>query len=87
MQQYEIGTGFNMQPTVGAETFLLRKGYWYVKFWMEKRQIITLPLGTIVFCIYMHIYSPITRKRSMRYTSSLRSCQPSVYLTMMGESR
>ena len=36
---------------------------------------------------YWHIYPPITRKRSMRCTSSLRSCRPSVYHTKMGESR
>ena len=26
--------------------------------------------------IYLHIYPPITKERSMRFTSSLRSCQP-----------
>ena len=34
--------------------------------------------------IWLHIYPPITRKRSMRYTSSLRSCRPSVYHTKIG---
>ena len=34
-----------------------------------------------------HIYPPITRKLSMRHTSSLRSCRPSVYHTKMGEFR
>ena len=43
-------------------------------------------ISRIVFYILLHIYPPITRKRSMRYTSSLRSCQPSVYHTKMGES-
>ena len=32
----------------------------------------------------LHIYPPIMRKRSMRCTSSLGSCQPSVYHTKMG---
>ena len=41
--------------------------------------------GWIFFVL--HIYPPITRKRSMRYTSSLKSCRPSVYHTKMGESR
>ena len=39
------------------------------------------------FCILLHIYPAITRRQSMRYTSSLRSCQPSVYHTKMGDSR
>ena len=37
-----------------------------------------------VFC--SHIYPPITKKRSKGYTSSLWSCQPSVYHTKMEES-
>ena len=42
-----------------------------------------------LYCIYikLHIYSPITRKRSMRCASLLRSCRPSVYHAKMGESR
>ena len=41
-----------------------------------------------LFFLFSYIfYPPITRKRSMRYTSSLRSCRPSVYHTKMGESR
>ena len=36
---------------------------------------------------FLHIYPTLTRKRSMRCTSSIRSCQPSVYHTKMGESR
>ena len=40
----------------------------------------------LFLCILSHIYPPITRKRSTRYTSSL-SCQPSVCHTKMGESR
>ena len=43
-----------------------------------------LTAGSLV--VYLFVYPPITRKRSMRYTSSLRSCQPSVYLTKMGKS-
>ena len=39
------------------------------------------------FFSLLNIYPPITGKGSMRYTSSLRSCRPSVYHTMMGESR
>ena len=37
----------DIQPTVGAETFSLRNGYCYVKFWIDKRQINTFTLGTI----------------------------------------
>ena len=38
---------------------------------------------------FLHIYPPITRKRSMRYRprSSLRSFQSSVYHTKIGKSR
>ena len=43
--------------------------------------------GTSIYYYYWHIYPPITRKRSMRYTSSLRSCRPFVYHTKMGEFR
>ena len=42
---------------------------------------------SIFVFILSHIYSLITRKRSMRCTSSLRSCQPSIFHTKMGESR
>ena len=41
----------------------------------------------IIFCILLHIYPSITKKRSMRCTSSVRSCRPSVYHCKMGESR
>ena len=41
--------------------------------------------NSIDICIELHIY-PITRKRSMRYTISLRSCQPPVYHTKMGNT-
>ena len=48
---------------------------------------INFALILFFYFILLHIYPPITRKRSMRCTSSLRSCQPSVYHTKMGEFR
>ena len=41
----------------------------------------------LYFLYLVAIYPPITRKRPMRYTSLLRSCQPPVHHTKMGESR
>ena len=41
----------------------------------------------LFFVFLLHIYLPITRKRSMRYTSSLRSYQPPVYPIKMGKLR
>ena len=38
-------------------------------------------------CSLLHIYLPIMKKRSMSYTTLLRSCQPSVYQTKVEESR
>ena len=48
----------------------------------------TCPIFALVFfCILLHIYPPITRKRAMRHTSSLWSYQPSVYHTKVRKSR
>ena len=37
--------------------------------------------------VLLHVHPPTTRKRSKRFTSLFRSCQPSVYHTKMGEFR
>ena len=51
---------------------------------LRNRSLFCLIAYISICCII--IYSPISRKRSMSYTSSLESCQLSVFHSKMGES-